>query len=344
MDTGSPNTMNAGQQHVLERPGGLRVEITDLGASWVSCKVPLRDGTQREALLGYEHLDRYLGGEGCFGATVGRYANRIGGARYRRQGVDVQLIANQWGNQLHGGPEGFNHRRWQVVRADARAIVLGLHSPDGDQGFPGAVDVRVRYALDSDFSVRIDFEADVSRETPLALTNHALFNLDAEHSDCRGHRLQIAADRYVPVDAQRIPLGTLAPVPADFDFRRAHRIDRDFLASGQQRQADGYDHAFLLDPACRSGERPAAEVESTDGRLQLRLYTDQPALQFYSGNFLEGVSRRGGGTYARYAGLALEPGLPPDSPNHPEWSPWSDCFAQPGAPWRAFLRWEFRSN
>jgi aldose 1-epimerase len=334
--------MGTGQLHVLERGGGLRLEITDLGASWVSCQVPLADGTRREVLLGYEHLDTYLGGAGFFGATVGRYANRIGGARYRRNGTEVQLTANQWGNQLHGGPEGFSHRRWELLSVDPLSIELALHSPDGDQGFPGAVDVRVRYRLDTDFSVRIEFEAEVTRETPLALTNHALFNLDARHVDIRGHRLRIAADRYVPVDAQRIPLGTLAPVPADFDFRQAHRIERDFLASGQQRQADGYDHAFLLDTACRSGEIAAAQLESSDGKVQAQLYTDQPALQLYSGNFLDGVSRRGGGTYARYAGLALEPGLPPDSPNHPEWSPWSDCFALPGTPWRGFLRWEFR--
>jgi aldose 1-epimerase len=334
--------MGAGQLHVLERPEGLRIEITDLGASWVSCRVPLRGGARREVLLGYEDLDRYLGGAGFFGATVGRYANRIARARYVRYGVEVQLVPNQWGNQLHGGPDGFNHRRWQIVAADPQMIVMTLHSPDGDQGFPGAVDVRVSYRLDGDFSVRIDFEADVTRETPLALTNHALFNLDPEQTDCRGHRLRIAADRYVPVDAQRIPLGTLEPVPADFDFRLIHRIARDFLASEQQRQAEGYDHAFLLDASCRSGERPAAELESADGLLRARLYTDQPALQFYSGNFLEGVSRRGGGTYTRYAGLALEPGLPPDSPNHPEWSPWSDCFAQPGKHWRGFLRWEFQ--
>jgi aldose 1-epimerase len=335
--------MNDGRLFTLERAGGLRVEITDLGASWVSCQVPLRDGTRREALLGYETLDRYLGGAGFFGASVGRYANRIGRARYARQGVEVKLVPNQWGNQLHGGPEGFNTRRWQVVEAGPQMIVMALHSPDGDQGFPGAVDVRVCYRLDCDFSLRVDFEAEVTRETPLAMTNHALFNLDAEHVDCRGHRLRIAADRYVPVDPQRIPLGTLDPVPGDFDFRRTHPIERDFLASEQQRQADGYDHAFLLDAACRSGELPAAEMESADRRLRARLYTDQPALQFYSGNFLEGVSRRGGGTYARYAGLALEPGLPPDSPNHPEWSPWSDCFAQPGKRWRACLRWEFQA-
>jgi len=334
--------MSAGQLHVLERPDGLRVEITDLGAAWVSCKVPLRDGTRREVLLGYERLEQYLGGPGFFGATVGRYANRIGGARYRHNGVEVQLAPNQQGNQLHGGPDGFSRRRWTVQRVSAQSILLSLHSPDGDQGFPGAVDVRTTYRLDGDHALQVDFEADVTRETPLALTNHALFNLDAEQTDCRRHSLRIAADGYVPVDAQLIPLGTLDPVPADFDFRTMHRIERDFLASEQQQLVGGYDHAFLIAPACRTGAMPAAELESADGRLRARLYTDQPALQFYSGNFLEGVARRGGGSYARHAGLALEPGLPPDSPNHPEWSPWSDCFARPGKRWRGFLRWEFQ--
>lgn len=336
--------MSAGETaslHVLERPGGLRVEVTPVGAAWVSCQVPLADGTRRETLLGYARLDEYQNGRAYFGATVGRYANRIARARYRHDGADVSLVANESGNQLHGGPDGFDRRTWEVVEADQRSLVLALHSPDGDQGFPGAVDVQVTYVLDTDFSVRIDFAATVTRTTPLALTNHALFNLDARHGDCRGHRLRIAADRYVPVDAQRIPLGTLDVVPADFDFRSAHPIGRDFLASAQQLQAGGYDHAFLLDVACRGGERAAAEIESTDGRLRARLFTDLPALQFYSGNSLDGISRRGGGTYARHAGLALEPGFAPDSPNHPEWGPWSDCFVQPGVPWRRFLRWEF---
>src|SRR5262249_42600006 len=254
-----------------------------------------------------------------------------------------QLVPNQRGNQLHGGPDGFSHRRWQVLEADAQSITLALHSPDGDQGFPGAVDVRVTYRLDGPVGFHVDFQARGTRETPPALTNHALFNLDPEHKDCRGHQLRIAANRYVPVDAQLIPLGTLAPVPADFDFRGMHTIERDFLGSEQQRQAGGYDHAFLLDTACRTGEAPAAALESSDGRVRARLFTDPPALQFYSGNLLEGVSRRGGGTYGRHAGFALEPGFPPDSPNHPEWAPWSDCFAQPGKRWRGFLRWEFEA-
>jgi aldose 1-epimerase len=339
----SPPT-GAARLFVLERRGGLRLEISDLGASWVSCRVPLRDATSREVLLGYERLESYLDGNAYFGATVGRYANRIGGARYVRNGREVRLAANQWGNQLHGGPDGFSARRWDVLDVTADAIDLGLHSADGDQGFPGAVDVRVRYRLDSDTSVRIEFVAEVTRETPLALTNHALLNLDAAHIDVRDNSLRIAADHYVPIDAELIPLGTLSPVPVDFDFRISHRIGRDFLASGQQRQVDGYDHAFLLDPACRDGSKAAAELTSSDGHLTASLYTDQPALQFYSGNFLEGTSRRGGGTYRRYAGLALEPGLPPDSPNRPEWGKWSDCFVQPGRSWRAFLRWDFHAQ
>jgi aldose 1-epimerase len=334
--------MNAAQVFTLARPGGLRLEVTDFGAAWIACRVPLRNGTQREVLLGYERLEQYLGGRGSLGMTIGRYANRIARAHYRRRGVDVRLAANEHGNQLHGGPDGFGHRRWQVLSADADAVMFALHSPDGDQGFPGAVDVRVHYRLDTDFSVRIDFEAEVTRETPLALTNHAYFNLDAQHVDCRAHRLRIEAAHYVPVDAQLIPLGAIEPVAADFDFRNARRIESHFMASEQQQQAGGYDHAFLIDTGCRSGERAAAELESADAQLRVLLYTDQPALQFYSGNYLDAVARRGGGMYARYAGLALEPGVPPDSPNHPEWSPWSDCFAQPGRPWHAFLRWEFR--
>lgn len=331
----------------LEHPSGLRIEVTDAGAAWMSCLVPLKDGARRQVLLGYGDPMQYFGGQfggrGYLGATVGRYANRIAGASYVHERRTVQLAPNEGSHTLHGGPQGFSHRRWQVAQQQLRHIEFTLHSPDGDQGFPGEVHARVRYALDDDAAVSIDLDADVSRATPLALTNHAYLNLDAQHIDCRGHRLCLRAGHYVPVDAQRIPTGPLDPVAADFDFRRARAIGTEFLASEQQRLADGYDHAFLLDESCRVGEQAAAEIESADGCLRALLYTNQRALQFYSGNFLDQVTGRDGRRYARHAGLALEPGVPPDSPNRPQWHPWSDCFAQPGTHWHASIRWQFQA-
>jgi len=330
----------------LQRPGGLRLTLTDLGATWMSCQVPLADGSWREVLLGFDQPEDYLAQPGYLGATVGRYANRIAQARYTHAGQPVHLAANEAGNHLHGGPQGFDRRRWHVDAYGPHELQFSLHSEDGDQGFPGAVQVLTRYRLGEDLSVTLEYEATTTRTTPLALTNHAYLNLDATHTDCRGHTLRLRAERYVPVDAALIPTGTLEPVAgSDFDFRVPRRVGDGFLASDQQRLARGYDHSFLLDAACRDGSVPAAELLSADGRLAARLYTDRPAVQFYSGQSLVTSQRRGeDGGYAACHGLALEPGVPPDSPNHPEWGPWSNCLTEPGTTWRAWMRWEFESR
>ena len=341
----TPTTHETGRLLQLQRPGGLRLTLTDLGATWMSCQVPLADGTWREVLLGFERPEHYLAQPGYLGATVGRYANRIAQARYMHAGEPVHLVANEAGNQLHGGPRGFDRRRWQVDAHGPHDVQFSLHSDDGDQGFPGEVQVLARYRLGEDLSVTLEYEATTTRTTPLALTNHAYFNLDAAHTDCRGHTLRLRAERYVPVDTALIPTGTLDAVAGtDFDFRQPRRVGDAFMASDQQRVARGYDHSFLLDAACRDGSLPAAELLSADGRLAARLYTDRPAVQFYSGQWLATTQRRGGdgdGGYGPCSGLALEPGVPPDSPNHPEWAPWSDCLAEPGTTWRAWMRWEF---
>lgn len=327
---------------VLEQPGGLQVTLTDLGATWMSCRVPLADGSRREVLLGYDQPQDYLGQPGYLGATVGRYANRIADARYHQGGTEVRLLANEGRHQLHGGPRGFDRRLWRVDSQGPCEARFSLRSEDGDQGFPGDVQARVCYRLDAPDSLTIEFEATTTRTTPLALTNHAYFNLDAVHADCRHHRLRVDGGHYVPVDAQLIPLGPLAPVAGtDFDFRQPRRISDQFLASEQQRLHRGYDHSFLLAPHCRDGTRPAAELTSSDGRVTARLFTDRDAMQFYTGQWLSSTQRRGGGSYTACQGLALEPGVPPDSPNRPQWAPWSDCFLEPGTTWRAWMRWQF---
>jgi aldose 1-epimerase len=336
---------DAYRQVVLQRPGGLRIVLTDLGATWMSCQVPLADGTRREVLLGYDRPEDYLAQPGYLGAIVGRYANRIAQARYLHQGAEVRLAANEGAHQLHGGPQGFDRRRWHVEAHGPHEAVMTLRSDDGDQGFPGEVHALVHYALESPLGVTIRLQATATRTTPLALTSHAYFNLDAVHADCRTHGLRLHAGQVVPVDAQLIPQGTLDVVAGtDFDFRSWRRIGD--LASGCEppgRQGL-FDHCFLLDERCRDGTLPAAELESPDGRLAARLYTDRPAVQFYSGQWLATTRRRGGGAYAACQGLALEPGVPPDSPNRPQWQPWSDCFVEPGTPWRAWMRWEFQTR
>lgn len=326
----------------LQRPGGLQIRLAALGASWLSCRVPLPGGTCREVLLGNDELAPHLAQKAYFGATIGRYANRIGQARFMLDGRPVLLQPNGNGHQLHGGPQGFDKRPWRLCTRSAHHAVFELHSPEGDQGFPGAVQTLVAYHLPRDgMSVEIRFSAQVSAPTPLALTNHAYFNLDGCLTDVRDHHLCIAAEQFVPVDPQLIPSGEPRPVAGtDFDFNHPHAIGRDFGASEQQRLAGGYDHAWLLAAEVRQAECPAATLTSSDRRLTARLYTDQPALQVYTGNHLAGEPSRWG-PCVPHAGVALEPGLPPDAPNRPHWPAAAGAIARPGRPWQARLRWQF---
>lgn len=329
----------------LQRPGGLAIRLADLGATWLSCQVPLPGGERREVLLGNDELPAQRAQRAYFGATIGRYANRIARARFVLDGREVHLAPNGNGHQLHGGPEGFDTRRWRLCTRTAHHAVFELRSPPGDQGFPGAVQALVAYYLPRDgLSVEIRFSAQVSEPTPLALTNHAYFNLDGRLSDVRDHRLAIAADAYVPVDAELIPRGDPLPVAGtDFDFNQPHAIGRDFGASEQQRLAGGYDHAWLLTDEVRQAESPAAMLSSADGRLTARLFTDQPALQVYTGNHLAGEPSRWG-PCTPHAGVALEPGLPPDAPNRPGWPAAAGVIARPGLPWQARMRWQFMTT
>lgn len=328
----------------IGRPGGLQVRLADLGATWLSCRVPLAGGSQREVLLGNDELARHQQQRAFLGVTVGRYANRIAQSRFTLDGQQHQLAANERGHQLHGGPDGFDKRRWTLLTHGPSQAAFSLHSPDGDQGFPGAVDAQVAYLVGEDgFTLHIQFDAVVSQPTPLALTNHAYLNLDAQHTDVRRHVLKLAASQFVPVDAALIPCDEPCPVHGtDFEFRRAKTLACHLGASPQQqRVGGGYDHAFLLSEEARAGEVPAAELRSSDGRLTARLYTDQPALQVYTGNQLAGTPGRGGVVYPNFAGIALEPGLPPDAPNRLNWPSAAGAIARPGRPWRASMRWQF---
>ncbi len=234
---------------------------------------------------------------------------------------NYQLETNQAGNTLHGGPEGFDKRRWNIIEQNENSVRFTLTSEDGDQGFPGKLQVSLCYQLTDDNRVVISYHATTDKATPVNLTNHAYFNLSGAESgtDCKDYTLCVNADNYLPTDKAGIPLGELAPVDASsFDFRQPKVIARDFLADAQQQAAKGYDHSFLLNSNCRQGEC-AAEVSSADKRVTLKLFTDKPAIQLYTGNWLAGTPNRSAGEYADYAGLALETQFLPDSPNHPEW-------------------------
>ncbi len=326
----------------LSHASGVRLTVMDWGGTWLSCRVRV-DDAEREVLLGCAQISDYFTQTAYLGATVGRYANRIGKAQFSHGDRLYRLTPNQDSHQLHGGPGAFNCRRWRILEQSAEHVVLEIDSPDGDQGFPGNLVARVCYRLEDGARISMDYTATVDAPCPVNLTNHAYFNLDGVATDVRQHVLQINAGHYLPIDRDSIPLGQLASVRGSgFDFTQPKLISRDFMADEQQQRVRGYDHSYLLDPECRDGAGVAASVVSGDGRLIMDLYTTKPALQFYSGNYLAGTPSREGGCYEANQGLALETQFLPDSPNHPEW-PQPDCWLQPGSTYQHTTVLKFRS-
>ncbi|MEL4014143.1 galactose-1-epimerase [Dryocola clanedunensis] len=324
----------------LRNGSGMVVTMMDWGATLLSCRVPMKDGTVRETLLGCETPEDYLNQTAYLGATVGRYANRIANSTLVHDGKTIALTPNQGEHQLHGGPDGFDTRRWRIVRQNEQEVLYTLDSQDGDQGFPGEFRATARYSLTEDNRIAIEFRAKVDKPCPVNLTNHAYFNLDGSQNDVRQHRLQLFADSYLPVDENGIPQAGLKSVEGNsFDFRTPKTIADDFLADNDQALVKGYDHAFLL-RAKGDVSQPAAHVWSSDNQLQMTVYTSAPALQFYSGNYLDGTPAREQGDYRAYQGLALESEFLPDSPNHAEW-PQPDCWLQPGDEYLSVTEYQF---
>jgi aldose 1-epimerase len=326
----------------LRHPEGLALSLSTLGATWLSCDLPLPDGSRRAVILPRTEAGSAGARSAFLGATVGRYANRIAHARIERDGRQWPLVtAPGQQHQLHGGPHGFHARDWQLLAQGDGAVRLGLVSEDGDQGYPGRLEVEVEYRLAGPLAIEMETLARVDQPCPVNITNHAYFNLDGRIGDVRAHRLQIHAARWLPVDAALIPLGALAEVQGTgFDFRTPKPIGQDWLCDEQQRQASGYDHAFLLDEPCWTLQQPALQLESADGRLAMQMHTTLPALQFYGGQLLQDASTPDGQPLPPCAGIALEPQFLPDSPHHPEW-PQPSCWLLPGQTYRHLIRWSF---
>ncbi|WP_244930972.1 aldose epimerase family protein [Nocardioides sp. W7] len=318
-------------------PGPL-VEVLTLGATVHRLEVAGSDGLRRNVVLGHASAADRLASTAYLGGTIGRYANRIAGGRFPLAGREVVVDTHDRGNSLHGGPDGFDRRLWDVVAQAPDEVALALLSPDGDQGFPGAVSVLVRYRVEGAV-VRVELEATTDAPTVLNLTNHAYFNLDGEGAGTvDDHVLTLAADEYTPVDAAGIPLGGHAPVGGTpFDFRDPAPIGPALRRDHPQLlDARGIDHNYVVRGA---GMRVHAALASDRSGIGLELRSDQPGLQVYTGNFLDGTDpSTGRGRYRQGDGIALEPQLFPDSPNRPAWP---SAQVGPGETYRATLEWEF---
>ena len=276
------------------------------------------------------------------GATIGRFANRLRDASFRIGEERFKVDANDSDHCLHGGRSGFGRRMWAIEELTSSRARFSIASPDGDGGFPGQMTAEIIYSVAADdLTVTIEFLAAVDRPCPVSLTNHAYFNLDGDGADVRRHTLKLDSARFLPIDANGLPLGQIEEVRGSpFDFTMPAVLDRAPESHPQLRLNRGYNHAYLLDVRCRDLGRPAAELVSGDGRLALQMFSSLPALHVYGGNYLAGTPSRDGGTYSDYAGIALEAEYLPDSPNHPEW-PEADCILRPGGVYRQCIRYRF---
>lgn len=306
--------------HTLRNQRGMTATFMDIGATWLSCQLPTEQG-QREVLLGMKTLKDYQTHSAFLGATIGRFANRIANGQFQLNGTTHNITLNNNGNSLHGGIEGFDKRRWQIKEKSDSQITYCLTSPDGDQGFPGNLTAEVAYTLTDNNQVRIEYSAICDQDCPINLTNHAYFNLDGAESGqtILNHELQLSANEYLPTNETLIPTGELRSVKGThFDFNRAHRIGEQLLQDEDQKRAKGYDHAFTLPNELTDGCQAIARLMSSDKQVTMSVFTDKPAIQLYSGNFLAGTPSRQG-EYDDYQGVALETQFLPDCPNHENW-------------------------
>ncbi|MGB3780108.1 MAG: aldose epimerase family protein [Tunicatimonas sp.] len=310
--------------YTLTNANGVEAQITDFGGVVVSLKVPDRNDTLADVVLGFDSLKPYFEDSPYFGALVGRYGNRIAKGKFTLDGEEYTLAQNNMGNHLHGGLRGFDKVLWQAEPQSGDSSSAGLklryQSPDGEEGYPGALDVTVIYTLTNDNELRIDYQATTDAPTVVNLTNHSYFNLTGQGgSSILDHEVMINADRFVPVDSTLIPTGELAEVAGTpLDFRQPTPIGARIDDEHQQlAYGIGYDHCWVLNKEGGSRTLAATVHEPSSGRF-LEVFTTEPAVQFYSGNFLDGtLTGKGGAVYEQRTGFCLETEHFPDSPNQP---------------------------
>ena len=311
--------------YTLTNANGMEVCVTNFGGRIVSILVPDKDGDKKDVVLGFDKVSDYFpeNNQTDFGASIGRYANRINQGKITLDGVEYQLPQNNFGHCLHGGPNGWQYQVYECVEADAKHVKLLRVSPDGDANFPGEVKAYVTYTLTDDNKIDIAYEATTTAPTVINMTNHSYFNLAG---DPAGHAvtedvLYINAANFTPVDDTYMTTGEIVPVEGTpFDFTSAHAVGDQIAAEDEQvRNGNGYDHNWVLDTA---GDitKVAVELYCPATGIDLKVYTDEPGIQVYSGNFLDGtVTGKKGVVYNQRHGICLETQKYPDTPNKPEW-------------------------
>ncbi len=335
-------------RYTLTNEQGASASFTDLGGIWLTMVVPDRDGKMADVVLGYDSVKGILTGPGHPGEPVGRNANRIGGAKFTLNGVTYELNKNSGGkHNLHSGPDYYRNRVWEAsVEEDGMGtkISFSLFSPDGDQGYPGNADITVSYTLTPDNSLQLDYHMVSDRDTVANFTNHAYFNLAGHDSgNAMNQKVWIDADAFTVTDADSIPTGELAPVKGTpMDFTEMKEIGRDIDADFQQlTMAGGFDHNWVLDTAGDASVEAASLYCPSTGIL-LHVYTNEPGIQVYTGNFLDGtVTGKNNIKYNQRTAICLETQHFPDTPNKPEWP---SAVLRPGETYHSLCTFKFSTK
>ncbi len=332
------------QLYTIRNASGMEVNITNYGGRIVSLLVPDRNGELRDVVLGFDNLEDYYpeNNETDFGATIGRYANRIKDGRITIDGKEYQLPRNNFGHCLHGGTRGWQYQFYNAVEVSENSLKLERISPDGDQGFPGNVKAYVTFTVQEDNKLDIRYEATTDAPTVINMTNHSYFNPSGEpnHFSICADELYINASRFTPVDDTFMTTGEIWPVEGTpMDFRTPKPVGQDIDADYEQlRNGHGYDHNWVLDT---NGDDTviAASLYCPTSGIEIRVYTDEPGIQVYAGNFLDGtVTGKGGVVYGHRTAVCLETQKFPDTPNKPEWP---SALLRPGETYTSHCVFEF---
>ena len=317
-DFGKTKDGNTARLYVMKNEAGTTAAVCDYGAALVSVCVKGKDGRPVDVVLGFDDVSGYEEGGDSIGATVGRNANRIGGASVAIDGVTYELDKNDNGNNLHSGFSYYNKRMWEVTGSGDDHVTFCLHSPDGDQGYPGALDMHVTYSLDEDNSLTIHYESVPDKDTVINMTNHSYFNLNGHDSgDVLNHTVCLKAGHFSPVaDSKSIPTGEHAAVAGTpMDFTKEKTIGQEIGADFEQlKLTGGYDHNFIIDKT-EDGQQLFAIVKGDQTGIVMEAYTDLPAFQFYTGNFIDNVKGKEGAVYTNRTGFCLESQYIPNAIN-----------------------------